>query len=186
MKILLALGIHYPRLLLVNLGTKTGFFTILNGIQNFRGFQEDRTDRTVLLAKFQAIWWYMVSESPLFNIFRQTDISMYQKWPSKPSILSRVSPGHLYYLFFEFSPTYFSKKNTKRKNLENRKSENLKIQKPRFTNKCPTQLGPAWFSSDRLGSGWLGPCSAQLGPGSPQLGSAGWARPGLARPMNPF
>ena len=29
----------------------------------FRGFQDDRTDRTVLLAKFQPIWWYMVSES---------------------------------------------------------------------------------------------------------------------------
>ena len=32
---------------------------------------------------------------------------MYQKWPSKPSILSRVSPGHLYYLFLDITPTYF-------------------------------------------------------------------------------
>ena len=29
--------------------------------------------------------------------------------PSKPSILSRVSPGHLYYLFLDISPTYFPK-----------------------------------------------------------------------------
>ena len=38
--------------------------------RGFRGFQEDRTEHTVLLAKFQPIWWYMGSESPLFNIFR--------------------------------------------------------------------------------------------------------------------
>ena len=38
--------------------------------RGFRGFQEDRTDRTVLLAKFQPIWWYMGPESPLFYVFR--------------------------------------------------------------------------------------------------------------------
>ena len=62
---------------------------------------------------------------------------MYQKWHSKPYILSRVSPGHLYYLFLDLSPTYFSKIFVNEKNLENRTSENLKFQKPRFTNKCP-------------------------------------------------
>ena len=38
----------------------------------FRGFQGDRTDYTVLLAKFQPIWSYMAmaAKSPLFNIFR--------------------------------------------------------------------------------------------------------------------
>ena len=118
--------------------------------RGFRGFQEDRTDHTVLLAKFQPIWWYMVSESPLFNIFRQTDISIYQKWPSKPSILSSVCPGHLSYLFLDITPTYFSKIFCKNKNIENRKSENLKIQKPRFTNRNPaknskeTQIGVSW------------------------------------------
>ena len=34
---------------------------------------------------------------------------MYQKWPSKPAILSRVSPGHLYYLFLDISQHSFPK-----------------------------------------------------------------------------
>jgi len=33
---------------------------------------------------------------------------MYQKWPSQPSILSRVYAGHLYYLFLDISPIYVS------------------------------------------------------------------------------
>ena len=86
------------------------FFSLFKmEFRGFRGFQEERTDHTVLLAKFQPIWWYMISESSLFNILWQIGISMYQKRPSKPSILSRVSPGHLYYLFLDISPTYFSK-----------------------------------------------------------------------------
>ena len=36
--------------------------------RGFRGFQEDRTEYTALLAKFQPIWWYKMSESQLFNI----------------------------------------------------------------------------------------------------------------------
>ena len=44
----------------------------------------------------------------------------------KPSILSRVSPGHLYYLFLDISPTYFQQYFTKIKTLENWKSENIK------------------------------------------------------------
>ena len=59
---------------------------------------------------------------------------MYQKWPSKSSILSRVSPGHLYYLFLDSSPTYVSTFFCKNKIWG---IENLKIPKPRFTNKCP-------------------------------------------------
>ena len=47
-----------------------------------------------------------------------------RKWPSKPSILSRDSPGHLHYLFLDISPTYFSK--TFRKKKTSRKSGNLK------------------------------------------------------------
>ena len=31
---------------------------------------------------------------------------MYVKWSSKPSVLFRVFPGHLYYLFLDISPTY--------------------------------------------------------------------------------
>ena len=38
---------------------------------------------------------------------------------SKPSILSRVYPGHLYYLFLDISPTYFSNIICKKKDLEN-------------------------------------------------------------------
>ena len=62
------------RLLLVNLGflgvsQKLVFSRFLMEFRRFRGFQEDRTNRTVLLAKFQPIWWYMVSESPLFYNF---------------------------------------------------------------------------------------------------------------------
>ena len=47
------------------------------------------------------------------------------------------SPEHLSYLFLDISPTYFSNIFRKKKNLENRKSENLEIQKPRFTNRSP-------------------------------------------------
>ena len=36
--------------------------------RGFRGLQEERTDRTVLLAKFQPIWWYTGSESPLWAL----------------------------------------------------------------------------------------------------------------------
>ena len=43
--------------------------------RGFRGFQEDRTDRTVLLAKCQPIWSYKTSKSQLFYIFQYTDIS---------------------------------------------------------------------------------------------------------------
>ena len=56
------------------------------------------------------------------------------KW--RVSILSRVSPGHLYYLFLDISPTYFPNIFCKKKNS---RIENLKIQKPRFTNRCPVQ-----------------------------------------------
>ena len=65
---------------------------------------------------------------------------MYLKWPSKPSILSRVSPGHLYYLFLDILPTYFQKVFCKKKDLDTRKSGNLKIQKPRFTNRSPEEV----------------------------------------------
>ena len=64
----------------------------------FGGFQDDRTAHTVIHANFQPIWSYMASKSQLFDVFRKTDISKYYKWPSKPSILSRVSPGHLHYV----------------------------------------------------------------------------------------
>jgi len=63
----------------------------------FGGFQDDRTAHTVIHANFQPIWSYMASKSQLFDVFRKTDISKYYKWHSKPSILSRVSPGHLHY-----------------------------------------------------------------------------------------
>ena len=43
-----------------------------------------------------------------------------------PLLFSSISHNHI-------SQTYFPKTI----NLENRKSENMKIQKPRFTNKCP-------------------------------------------------
>ena len=52
---------------------------------------------------------------------------MYQKWPSKPSILSRVSPGHLYYLFLDTSPTYVSKIFPRTKQIS--RIDNLKIWK---------------------------------------------------------
>ena len=62
---------------------------------------------------------------------------MYWKLHSEPSVLSRVYPGHLYY-FFSIShhhmfQTYFAKK----QKLEKRKSGNLEIQNPRFTNRSP-------------------------------------------------
>ena len=68
-------GEQLTRLLSVNL-EKLGFsqknvFSLFHiEFRGHRGFQEDRTDRTVLLAKFQPIWWYMGSESTLFNNFR--------------------------------------------------------------------------------------------------------------------
>ena len=37
----------------------------------------------------------------------------------------------------------------KTKNLENRKSENLQIQKPRFTNKCPASGKPGWGKTSK-------------------------------------
>jgi hypothetical protein len=49
--------------------------------------------------------------------------------------LSRVSPGHLYYLFLDISITYVSTKYCKKNNLDNQKTENMEIEKPRFTNK---------------------------------------------------
>ena len=50
----------------------------------------------------------------------------HQKLQSKPSILSRVSPGHLYYLFLDITPTYFLKifdKKTKSRESEIWKSK---------------------------------------------------------------
>ena len=41
--------------------TETDFLLIYMELRGFSGFQEDRTDHTVLLAKFQPIWWYMGS-----------------------------------------------------------------------------------------------------------------------------
>ena len=73
------------------------------------------------------------------------------KWPSKSSILSRVYPGHLYYLFLDISPPDVSKTCCKNKigNPDNQQSENLKIQKPRFINKCP-EPHPTPMSSSGL------------------------------------
>ena len=39
--------------------------------------------------------------------------------------------------FPRYLTTRFPKMNLRKQNVENRKSGNLKIQKPRFTNKCP-------------------------------------------------
>ena len=75
---------------------------------------------------------------------------MYQKWPSKPSILSRVSPGHLYYLFLDITPAYFQKYFAKRRKLENRKSQNMKMQKPRFTNRSPAFWVPPGITKPRI------------------------------------
>ena len=87
----------------------------------FGGFQDDRSGHTVIHANFQPIWSYMASKSQLFYVFRKTDISKYSKWPSKPSILSRASPGHLHYFFLDISPTYFSKMFFKKSKTENPK-----------------------------------------------------------------
>jgi len=99
--------------------------------------------------------------------------------------LSRVSPGHLYYLFLDISPAYFSNIFPQQTNLENRKSENMKCQKPRFTNKCPILTknhqhpkhklflsvyvlgGNLFFGNaiSRSSQVWSGPGQAQPGPG---------------------
>ena len=53
---------------------------------------------------------------------------LYLKWPSKPYILSRVSPEHLYFVssisHHQISQKYVAKTN----NLEHNKSENPKTQ----------------------------------------------------------
>ena len=49
-------------------------------------------------------------------------------WPSKPSILSRASPGHLHF-FLDLSPKYFSKIFSNKSKNENRQSKKTRAGK---------------------------------------------------------
>ena len=103
-----------------------------------RGFQEDRTDRTVLLAKFQPIWWYMVSVSPLFNIFGKLTFQSTRNGIQNPPFC----PGSLqdtFIIYSSISHQHISKIFSKKKIAI---IENLEIQKPRFTNRSPERKGP--------------------------------------------
>ena len=75
--------------------------------------------------------------------------------------MSRVSPGHLYYLFLDISPTYFSKIFPQKQNLEHQQSENLKFQKPRFTNRSPANRDLfyplPWWHIDGATKTWVFP-----------------------------
>ena len=104
------------------------------------GVQGDRTDRTKtaqqLFARFGLTWHRKVHFSQFSGklTFHST-----RNGPQNP----QFCPGSLQDTFIIYSSIshqhIFRKLFPKQKNLENRKSENLKFQKPRFTNKCPDQ-----------------------------------------------
>ena len=101
--------------------------------RGFRGFQGDRTDRTVLHANCGT--WHRKVHFSTFSgkLTFQSSRNGLQNPPYCPGslqdtfiIYSSISHQHNFRKYFP-----------KELNLENRKSENLKFQKPRFTNKCP-------------------------------------------------
>ena len=102
-----------------------------------RGFQEDRTDYTVLLAKFQpnlvvhGVRKSIFQHFPVNWHFNVVEMALetlhFVQGLSRTPLL--FIPRYLTNLFFE---NIFQKQN-----LENRQSENLKFQKNRFTNRSP-------------------------------------------------
>jgi hypothetical protein len=65
--------------------------------------------------------------------------------------LSRVSPGHLYYLFLDISPTYFFSEifpNKEKRKFEIWKSENLTLELIAFSSPLP------WISKNWLSKNW--------------------------------
>ena len=98
------------------------------GLGVWEGVQEDRADHTKLLRRSFTGFGFTRHQKVHFSTFDGKLTFQCTK---------SCSPGHLYYLFLDISPTNISKIFCKKKNLDYRTSEHLKIQKPRFTNRSP-------------------------------------------------
>ena len=102
------------------------------------GVRRERTDHTKrfrrTLAGFGLTWHQKVHFSTFSGkLTFQCTRNSAQNPPFCPGSLQDT----VFYLFLDISPTYSPNIFCKKKNIENRKSENLKIQKPRFTNRSP-------------------------------------------------
>jgi len=136
----IAKSLTNTRHLLVNLektgfAWKTLFFDI---IWQLRGFWEDRGVREngaqLYGPRVSNCLSHRIVKSLTFRIYGKLEFQCnYQKWPSKPSVLPRVSQEHCF--FFDLSQPYSFKLFFQRSKMS--KSGNSKIGKPRFTNKCP-------------------------------------------------
>ena len=93
------------------------------------GVQGDGTDHTKMQAQIFTRFGLTWHQKVHFSTFDgKLTFQSSRNGPSKPSILSRVSPRHLYYLFLDISPTYFSKNKLATNKIS--RIEHLKSQKP--------------------------------------------------------
>ena len=114
---------------------------LFDPVWQLRGFWQDRNERKHLAQLYRPRVCYVLShrivKSLTFRIYVKLKFQCTRNGPQNPPfcpgsiqdtfiIYSSISHQHL-------SQQYFKKIT----NLENRKSENLKIQKPRFTNRSP-------------------------------------------------
>ena len=103
----------------------------------FRGIREERTEHTQLFSRtlvgFGSTWHQKVHFSTFDG---KLELQCTRNGPQNLHFVHGLSRAPLLfiprYLTNIFPENIFNKKN-----LENRNSENLKFQKPRFTNKCP-------------------------------------------------
>ena len=75
-----------------------------------RGVREERTEHTQLFPRTLAgsgLTWHQKVHFSTFD--GKLELQCTRNGFKKPSIFPRVSPGHLYYLFLDISPTYFPK-----------------------------------------------------------------------------
>ena len=130
------------RHLLVNL-EKTGFSWntwFVDPIWQLRGFWRDRNERKngaqLYGPRVSNFLSHRIVNSLIVMIFGKLEFQCTRNDPQNPP----YCPGSLqdtFIIYSSISHQHIFRKYVPWKNLENRTSENLKIQKPRFTNRSP-------------------------------------------------
>ena len=116
-----------------------------------RGVRGERTDHTKKFRRTLAGFGLTGRQKVHFSTFDgNLESQCTRNGPGNPPFC----PGSLQNTFIISSSIshhqIFENDFAKIQNLENRKSESLEIQKPRFTDKCPD----FWWEMDRFGDSW--------------------------------
>ena len=114
----------------------------------FRGVREERTDHTIFFLIFtgSGLMWHQKVHFSTFdgNLELQCARNGFQNLPFCPGSLQDT-----FIIYFSISHQHICRNYFAKEKLENKTSGNLKIQKPRFTNRC---LAGLW--QDCLGLYW--------------------------------